>query len=410
MLLPRHKGLYIGGACVVLAIAVAVISRLGGLPALPGDESVVNTYTTQGFDYLQRARATGDPTFYGKAQDAFDAALRHNSQSVDGILGKGMLALSRHQFHEGLDLGKQALALDPERAFTLGVIADAQIELGMYNDAVQTVQEMIDRRPDISSYSRGSYVRELHGQIDGAIQLMQEAVASGGPTVENVEWTRVQLGNLYYNKGDLTAAEREYQHALTNLPNYGYALAGLGHVRAAQGRYDEAIALYKQAIAHVPLPEFVIALGETEQVAGRAAAAQEQYGLVRVIEQLFKTNGVNTDMELALFEADHGDANQAVAQARAAYAERPNVKAADTLAWALSQAGQRAEAQQYMTEALKLGSKDALFLYHAGMIAYRAGNMADARVRLEQALAQNANFSVVYAPVARQTLEEARAR
>ena len=143
MLLPRHKGLYIGGACVVLAIAVAVISRLGGLPALPGDESVVNTYTTQGFDYLQRARATGDPTFYGKAQDAFDAALRHNSQSVDGILGKGMLALSRHQFHEGLDLGKQALALDPERAFTLGVIADAQIELGMYNDAVQTVLDAL---------------------------------------------------------------------------------------------------------------------------------------------------------------------------------------------------------------------------------------------------------------------------
>jgi tetratricopeptide (TPR) repeat protein len=143
--------------------------------------------------------------------------------------------------------------------------------------------------------------------------------------VENVEWTRVQLGNLYFNKGDLASAEREYQHALTDLPGYGYALAGLGHVRTAQGRYDEAIALYKQAIDHVPLPEFVIALGETEQVAGRAADAKEQYGLVRVIEQLFKANGVNTDMELALFEADHGDAAQAVAQARTAYAERPNV-------------------------------------------------------------------------------------
>jgi tetratricopeptide (TPR) repeat protein len=395
---------------LLLAVVVTVISRLMGSAALPGDQSVVNTYNTDGYKYLQQARETGDPTFYGKAQAAFDAALRYDPQSIDGITGQAMLALSRHQFHQGLDLGQQALALEPDRAFTLGVIADAQVELGMYDDAVQTVQQMIDRRPDLSSYSRGSYVRELYGQIDGAIQLMQEAVTSGGPTVENVEWTRVQLGNLYFNKGDLASAEREYQHALTELPGYGYALAGLGHVRSAQGRYDEAIALYKQAIDHVPLPEFVIALGETEQVAGRAADAKEQYGLVRVIEQLFKANGVNTDMELALFEADHGDAAQAVAQARTAYAERPNVKAADTLAWALSQAGQQAEAQKYMTEALKLGSKDALFFYHAGMIAYRAGDMPEARTRLEQALAQAPTFSVAYAPVARHPLEEARAR
>jgi tetratricopeptide (TPR) repeat protein len=408
MVLLRHRGFRLSVAVFVLAVAITAGARL--LNGSPIDVAAADAAATEGAGYLQKARETGDPTYYGKAEAAFSAALRYDPQSVDGMIGKSSLALARHQFHDALALGEQAHAVAPDRALVYGVIGDAQVELGMYDDAAATMQAMIDRRPDLSSYSRASYIRELHGDIAGAIELMDQAVQSGSGSLENVEWVRVQLGNLYFNKGDLANAESQYQHALADLPTYGYALAGLAHVRAAQGRYDEAVALYNQAINRVPLPEFVIALGETQQAAGHAADAAQQYGLVRVIEQLFKANGVNTDMELALFEADHGDATQAVAQARTAYAERPNVKAADTLAWTLSQAGQQAEAQRYMTEALKLGSQDALFYYHAGMIAYRAGDMTGARARLSQALALNPYFSLIYAPLAQQTLAQAKSK
>src|SRR5690349_14234823 len=204
---------------------------------------------------------------------------------------------------------------------------------------------------------------------------MQEAVTAGGPATENSAWVRVQLANLYFTQGDLAQAEQEYQGTLALLPDYVYAQAGLGRVRAAQGKLDEAIGLYQSAIARMPLPEFVIALGETQQAAGRAAEAAKQYDLVRAMEQLFKANGVDTDLELALFDADHGnDPAATLALARDAYARRPSVKAADTLAWALFKAGQTAEARHYADEALRLGTHDPLLLYHAGTIAQAQGD------------------------------------
>ncbi len=406
MALFRRRGLPFAGVLLFAALVFAVTSRFLSATAVPLDPKEAAAFNTQGITYLQKVRETGDPTYYGKAEAAFDEALKRDSQSVNALVGKGTLALARHQFAAGLKLGQQAHDLDPTVVIVYGVIGDAQTELGQYDAALATIQTMVDKRPDLSSYSRASYQRELHGDINGAIALMQEAVRSGGPNAENVQWVRVQLGNLYFNKGDLAKAETEYQHALVALPNYAYAQAGLAHVRAVQGRTDEAIALYTQAIQRIPLPEFVIALGETEQAAGRQAKADEQYGLLRVIEKLFQANGVNTDMELALFEADHGDPQQALAQARIAYAQRPNYKAADTLAWALSQAGQQAEAAKYEQEAMKIGTQDGLMFYHAGMIAARNGDKTAARTRLAQALLVNPNFSPIYVPQAQQMLAQ----
>jgi len=295
-----------------------------------------------------------------------------------------------------------------------GMIADAQTELGMYDEAVATLQTMIDMRPDLSSFSRISYARELHGDMDGAVEMMQAAVQAGGPATENSAWVRVQLGNLFFNKGDLAAAERQYNGTLEILPDYVYAQAGLAHVRAAQGKNDEAISLYQQAIARMPLPEFVIGLGELYQASGKPADAAKQYDLVRAMQQLFKSNGVDTDLELALSDADHGaDAGATVALARAAYARRPSIKAADTLAWALFKAGNLPEARRYADEALRLKTQDASMLFHAGMIAQAQGDTAAARERLDAALALNPHFSPLFAPQARQapaTLSAAASR
>jgi tetratricopeptide (TPR) repeat protein len=365
----------------------------------------VQSYAVLGAAYMQKVRDTGDPSFYAKAQSVLDEALKRDPQNVEALIGAGTLANARHQFREALQLGEQAKAINPTVPRIYGLIADAQTELGLYDDAVQTLQTMIDMRPDLSSYSRISYARELHGDIDGAVEAMQAAVTAGGPATENSAWVRVQLANLYFTQGDLAQAEQEYQRTLTLLPDYVYAQAGLGRVRAAQGKLDEAIGLYQSAIARMPLPEFVIALGETQQAAGHAAEAAKQYELVRAMQQLFKANGVDTDLELALFDADHGQAPAAtVALARDAYARRPSVKAADTLAWALFKAGQTAEARRYADEALRLGTHDPLMLYHAGTIAQAQGDSVAARDWLARSLELNPSFSPLYAPLARQEL------
>ncbi len=370
----------------------------------------INSYAVLGAAYVQRARETGDPTFYGKAEAVFDEALKRDPQHMDALIGRGSLLLSRHQFREALALGEQARALNPTIPRIYGLIADAQIELGMYEEAVATLQTMVDMRPDLNSYSRVAYARELYGDLPGAIQAMQAAVEAGGPAAENTEWVRVQLGHLYFASGNLEQAERQYQEALVYYPDYVHALAGLGRIHAALGQYDEATDLYQQAIARMPLPEFVIALGEIQEAAGRPTEAAKQYELVRAMQQLFQANGVDTDLELALFDAEHGqDPAGIVERAQAAYERRPSIKAADTLAWSLFRAGQVDEARRYADEALRLGTTDALMLYHAGMIAQVQQDSPAARDYLGRALALNPRFSPLYAPLAQQALDRLNA-
>ena len=368
-------------------------------------------YVQLGAAYLQKARETGDPTYYTQAEGVLQRALELKPQDLLALVQMGALDLSRHQFHEALSLGQQAQALNSTIPIIYGVIGDAQTELGMYDQALQTVQTMVDMRPDLSSYSRASYVRELHGDVAGAIEAMQRAVPAGGPNAENTNWTRVQLGNLYFNSGRLADAETQYGEALASYPGYVHAIAGLARIHAARREYDEAIKLYTDVVNRFPLPEYVIALGDVYEAAGRRPEAQQQFKLVRAIERLYIANGVDTDLETALFEADHHqdqDMNEILARAKRALAKRPTLYANDVMAWALYQAGQYSEAYDFSRQALQLGTRDALLLFHAGMIAERLSRTAEAQTDLEQALSINPNFSIRYRDVAQSALSALR--
>jgi tetratricopeptide (TPR) repeat protein len=372
------------------------------LKANPGD---TNAYAQLGLLMLQRVRENADPALYGQAEEAFQAALKRDPQQLDALVGMGSLALSRHAFSEAIAWGEKAQVINPFRAQIYGIIGDAQVELGRYADAVNTIQKMVDTRPDVSSYTRVSYLRELHGDIPGAIDAMKRAAQAGAPGAEATLWSQTYLGHLHFNAGDLKAAEATYQAALAQQPTYAYAIAGIARVRAAQGRTGEAITLYQSLVERLPLPEFAIALGELYDAAGKPEHAQAQFDLVRAIQQLNTGADMNTDMEMALFEADHGDAAKALTLARTAHERRPSIHAADALAWALHANGQHEEAWRYAQQALKLGTKDALLHFHAGMIALKA-DPAAARQHLQAALDINPHFSVRFAPIAKAELSK----
>jgi tetratricopeptide (TPR) repeat protein len=164
--------------------------------------------------------------------------------------------------------------------------------------------------------------------------------------------------------------------------------------------------LLNQSIDIIPIPEFVIALGDLYQVSGQEKKANQQYQLLITIEKLHRANGVDMDMEIALFNADHDrNLEETLALAREAYANRPSIHGADVLAWALYKTGNYEEARQYSEEELQLGTKDALKHFHAGMIALKLGDKPQAREYLEHALAINPHFSVLYADEAREILD-----
>src|SRR5947209_10231535 len=204
--------------------------------------------------YLQKVRETGDAAWYPKADAVLQQSLQRRPDNFNAMASLGSLALSRHQFRDALDWGNRARVLNPAQARIYGVIGDAQIELGQYPEAIATFQMMVNLRPDLSSYARVSYARELYGDLDGAIDAMQKALVASGPYPENSAYLRVQLSGLFFTKGDLATAEQQAARALVEAPGYAPALAGLAKVDAAKGNLLVAIGRYQQAVDRMPLP------------------------------------------------------------------------------------------------------------------------------------------------------------
>jgi tetratricopeptide (TPR) repeat protein len=355
-----------------------------------------------GLAYQQQARETGDPTYYTKSAGVLRRALRYAPKDLLATSGLGALALSRHRFREALVLGRRAVALSKTTARGYGVLGDALLELGRYRQAFATFDRMAALKPSLSSYARVSYARELLGDVRGAAGAMQLAIDAAVGQPEALAWSHTQLGKLFWSQGRLAAAEREYRNALAVRRGYVYALDGLAQVEAARGRVRAAIALELHAVEGVPLPQFVASLADLYRVAGDDTAARRQYALIGAIQRLLRANGVKTDLETALFDVDHAiRLPRALRLARAARAERPSIDGDDVLAWALTRTGRCGEALPYAERALHLGTRDATKYFHRGMLERCLGNREDARRWFRRALALNAHFSVLWAPVAK---------
>jgi tetratricopeptide (TPR) repeat protein len=397
------------GAAAERAPALSTEARIRGLDAtLEAGNGRPQTYAMLGSALMQRLRETGDASLYKRAEMAFAEALERDPRSLDARVGIGTLALARHDFRAALRHGETARRMAPASFAPFAVIVDAQIELGRYDAAERTLQQMVDFKPGLASYARVSYFRELHGDLAGATAAMRLAASAAPAAGENRSYIQTLLGNLELQRGRLDAAAVSYRSALAGFPGYAPADAGLARIDAAHGRLEPAIERLRGVTQRLPLPEYVIALGEAELAAGLRPDARRDFDLVRAQQRLLGASGVNTDAEIAVFEADHGEPRRAVRLGRRAYAAAPSVRSADALAWALTRAGRPSEGLAYARRALRLGSRDALFLYHAGMAARAAGEPGAARGLLSRALGANPNFSPLHAPVARRALRRLR--
>jgi tetratricopeptide (TPR) repeat protein len=372
---------------------------------LRGGSRDARSHALLGLAYQQRARETGDPSYYPRSARVLGRALAIAPRSPLATSGLASLALAQHRFRDAFGLSRRAQKLWPDAARNYGLLGDALVELGRYEDAFRAFDRMSRLKPNLASYARVSYGRELLGRQDGAIAAMRLAVQAAGGQSEPAAWTHVQLGKLHFGRGELDGAEREFRRALFALPGYVYALDAFARVEAARGRYARAIELARQAAETVPLPEFVTTLGDLYWSTGRRDLAREQYEVVRATERLLRANGVNPDLEIALFRVDHGiGLDRALVLARSVQRQRPTVFAEDTLAWALARSGRCEEALRHSKRGLRLGTRDASFFFHRGMIERCLGDGAEARAWFARALDQNPHFSLVWAPVARRAL------
>jgi tetratricopeptide (TPR) repeat protein len=361
-------------------------------------------YAELGDAYLQRSRETGDPSLYARAERSFEAALKRDRRNVTATIGSGTLALARHDFAEGLRLGRRALELAPGAVRPYGVIVDSQIELGRYRDAARSLQRMVDLKPNLASYSRVSYYRELTGDLRGAVEAMALAVSAGAGAPENVAYVQTLLGDLELDRGRVGAAATAYGQALAGVGGYLPARAGLARVEIARGRLGAAARRLRSMSELLPAPTYLVTLAEIELAMGRKSAAEADLDLVRAQRRLLSAAGTRADVELVLFEANHGDPARAVRTGRDVYRRAPSVRSADALGWALTRAGDPRAGLRLARQALRLGSRDPAFHYHRGIAAAAAGRPELAQRELRRALSLNPSFSPYHAARARRAL------
>lgn len=366
----------------------------------------VRPYSVLASYYLQKVRETADASYYNKVDELMNQAAAIDSTDPDIPALRSSVAAGRHHFTEALTQAEAAIALNPDKIAYLGLKADAQIELGRYTDATTTLQTMVDRRPDANAFTRIAYLRDLYGDTSGAIDALEQTLSSAPAFAENRAWTLVELGKLYM-RSDPDQAQAYVTEALTLVPQYPPALKWQAMIAAWSGDYTKARSDLTQALASLPTAEYTTDLGDIATLLGDTEKAAQHYALSRIAYAQSSANGVNTDMELAFFLADHMlDLDTALSKAQAAYHDRPGILSADTLAWVWYQKKDFTQAQQYSHEALRLGEHDATIVFHAGMIAYKLNHPAEAKRLLTKALALNPRFSLHNVRVAQDTLHQ----
>lgn len=365
-----------------------------------------NAWAALGSAYLDEAVATADPAYYGKAEGAFQRSLQiHPRDNAAAVTGQAALAAARHDFGTALKLARTSKRLNSYSPANQGVLVDALVELGRYEQAEVELQRMVDLKPSVPAYTRVSYYRELHGDTEGAREALERADAFASRANDQAFIARY-LGELAFSTGDLPKALEHVDRGLRVAPQNAALLAARGKARVAAGDIPGGLQDYAVSTAMVPLSSTIAEYAAALRAAGRAEEARRQDALVRTTYQLLRASGSNVDLELALYEADRGNGTVALAAARREYRRRVSVHTEDALGWALHAAGKDKSALKHARAAERLSATNASFAYHRGMIEHSLGMESAAQKSLQRALRINPYFSLAGSAQARQTLRK----
>jgi len=357
----------------------------------------------------RRARETADPVKYDEAQAALAQSFHLAPDNFEGLKIRAWLLLGKHEFGPALELAKRLNDRVADDPMVYGLLTDAHTELGNYREAEEAAQWMLDLgRSSVPGLTRAAYLRELFGDIEGAVELMSSAYRRIDP-VESEEraWVLTQLAHLYLLTGKLEEADGLLEEALRLFPGYHYALANRAKVCIGQGRHTEAADLLRQRYQAAPHPENLFDLAVALERASRNEEAREAFADFENQARAEMSSWDNANSQLTFYYADHaGKPAEALRVAGLEMERRRDVYTLDAYAWALHASGQNADARKHIETALGVGVRDPKLLYHAGVIALGAGDEESAGRYLRQSLSTNSRSEV--ASEARRLLEGIR--
>ncbi len=346
---------------------------------------------------IAQMRETGDLAWLDRAAKSARASLEAvpASQNPSGLGALALVEFEYHHFREALALGQQAYTIDARNIGALATAGDAQLELGNYTEAAAIYEQLGADGPTAAWQARLARLAELKGDNVRAIKLLQQTVASAADS----PWYRVRLGELSFRTGNLEKAGEQYDAAYKLQPEGFFVLEHLAELRAAQGRFEEAIALYKRIIVRVPRAEILQALGDVYAFMGKLGEAKPWFDRARdAYLKSVQAGNAHYYHHLAGYYSDAEEVPvEALRWARKDREVRNSIYAYDALAWALYKSGEFGPAAEEMSRALALGTKDAHLLFHAGMIYARAGELDRGRALLKESLVVNPHYNSFHA-------------
>ncbi len=401
------------------AVTGGAPAALPDLTALIGDrEAFVRAHARDGqawaqlgSAYVERGRRTSDAADFPRAERALRTSVRVRPGGNAEALGAlAALANARRDFPAARKWGEAAVRQAPTRWLSYPPLLDAYTGLGDYKAVRRTLERLQGLRagatvPAVMARTAGVYRDQ--GRREDAQAALADAAARATTPAEEAEW-QYRAGELAWERGEPAAALAHFETALRLDPELWSARAGQGRALAALGHTEKAVDSYRAALSGQPSPQYALELGELYESLGRPEEARAQYAVLRDRVAKEQAAGVDGELLLGRFEADHGDAESAVRRLRAEWARQPGLDVADALGWALHRSGhgelalpwaRRATDQEHGGEV-----RSALYAYHRGMIERELRMGGPARRHLAEALRINPYFSPAGVPAAQEAL------
>ncbi|MEX1367029.1 MAG: tetratricopeptide repeat protein [Nannocystaceae bacterium] len=330
--------------------------------------------------FMRHQRETSNAALMRYAEDVLASARDLAPEDPQVKLLRAMAMQDGHRFEQAAATAREVLAADPSDATAHLVLADAQLELGEYEGAMDSVQAAIDLHPDLRSYNRAAHLRWLMGDFDSALAIMELAIDAGSPRdPESRAWCFADLGAMYLHRGDAPRALASSDRALALVPDYVPGLVVRARALARAEQLDEAIATLEPAVDRKASVEDLLRLSDWHEAVGNAEAAAQRLAQAQRLAD-------DDPRPMAQWLARRGTQPQrALELAEQAAAQRSDIASNDALALAAARAGQLARAQEAMDAALVLGTADANLHLHAALVHALAGRIEAARAALAKA-------------------------
>jgi tetratricopeptide (TPR) repeat protein len=348
---------------------------------IKADPGKVQAYNELALAFLRRARETADSKYLREAGDAVAQGLKLEPGNFQLQKAQVALMLARHEYAQAAEQAKVLNHHTPDDVMTYGYIAEAEIGLGNYPEAVTNAQWMMNMRPrNTPALLMGAQLRSLYGDAHGAIDFLQLAYSQTSPAeTEDLAWIANQIASIQIESGQADAAARTLATAEQIFPHDPYTTENLARVRRSQLRPDEAVQLWKQAAQADKDPHLLYELAAAEQAAGQQGGARST---LAEFEKLANSPGTATDSSrldlILMYSGSPVTAAAALKLAQEEIAARHDVWTLDAYAVALYANARYRDADEAEQKVLAIGIQSAQIFDHAGLIAKKLNRAADA--------------------------------